>query len=297
MLVCIVIVDVMKLMYVEEHLSCSHYLTDVKSGFSVKQVEEEFEIERDRLEFNYIIFVMEGSISIVCNEHRLQNIQQGQMILLPKSSQVFGKVSAKSSLVIFAFDHVSHLCNKYALQNLESYTMEASYSFKAFPVVPVICQFLDMLKICLEHGLSCTFFHEIKSSEILLLFRAFYSKEELAAFFYPLVGCSMDFKTMVLTNYRDAKTVEELSLLLGYGLSNFKKKFKEEFDESAYQWMLKQKSKHIKYKLSFAEVDFATIIDDYGFSSPAHFNRFCKTQFGKTPSEMREMLRGTIDEL
>ncbi|MGL4327616.1 MAG: helix-turn-helix domain-containing protein [Tannerellaceae bacterium] len=287
----------MSLMYVDEHVSCSHYLTDIRSGFSVKNVVEDVEIKTERLDSNYIIFILEGRVSIACNEHTLQDMKKGEMILLPKSSHVYGKIDAQSSFVIYIFDHISHLCNKYALQNLSSYTMNISYSFKSFPIVREIAQFLDMLKSCLESGLSCTFFHEIKSSEILLLFRAFYSKEDLAHFFYPLVGSSMDFKTSVLTKYRDAKTVEDLSLLLGYGLSNFKKKFKEEFDESAYQWMLKQKSKHIQYKLSFAEVDFASIIEEFGFSSPAHFNRFCKTQYGKTPSELREELRCTIDEL
>lgn len=287
----------MSLMYVDEHVSCSHYMTDIKSGFSVKNIIEDLGIETQRLDSNYIIFVLEGRASIACNEHTFQDMKKGEMILLPKSSHVYGKIDANSSFIIFNFDHISHLCNKYALQNLASYTVNTSYTFKSFPIASEITQFLDLLKLCLESGLSCTFFHEIKSSEILLLFRAFYSKEDLAAFFYPLVGVSIDFKTSVLTKYRDAKTVEDLSLLLGYGLSNFKRKFKEEFGESAYQWMLKQKSKHIQYKLSFPDVDFASIIEEFGFSSPAHFNRFCKTQYGKTPSELRDILRCTIEEL
>ncbi|HAC21257.1 MAG TPA: AraC family transcriptional regulator [Porphyromonadaceae bacterium] len=290
-------VDVMNLLYVDEHVSCSHYLTDIKSGFSLKHIEEAVDIASERLTSNYIIFVLEGSVSIACNENTLQSMTKGEMILLSKSSHVYGKVDAKSKFIVFMFDHISHLCNKYSLQNLSAYTEQMTYTFKPFAIVPPILKFLDMLSDCLEDGLNCTYYHEIKSSEILLLYRAYYAKEELAAFFYPLVGNSIDFKTSVMTKYRDAKTVEELAMLLGYGLSNFKKKFKEEFDESAYQWMLKQKSKHIQYKLSFADVDFASIIDEFGFSSPAHFNRFCKTQYGKTPSELRKTLKCKIDTL
>lgn len=287
----------MNLLYVDEHVSCSHYLTDIKSGFSIKFLEEAVDFSTERLTSNCIIFVLDGSVSIVCNEHPLQSIAKGEMILLAKSSHVYGKVEAKSRFVVFMFDHIFHLCSKYSLQNLSAYTEKVTYTFKPFAIVPPIMRFLDMLSECLGDGLNCTYYHEIKSSEILLLYRAYYTKEELAAFFYPLVGNSIDFKTSVMSTYRDVKTVEELAMQLGYGLSNFKKKFKEEFDESAYQWMLKQKSKHIQYKLSFADVDFASIIDEFGFSSPAHFNRFCKTQYGKTPSELRKTLKCKIDAL
>lgn len=287
----------MNFLYVDEHVSCSNYLTDIKSGFSVKYVDEAMDINSERLASNYIIFVLEGSVSIACNENTLQSMTKGEMILLPKSSHVFGKVEVKSKFMIFMFDHISHLCSKYSLQNLSAYTEQITYSFKPFSIAPIIMSFLNTLSDCLENGLNCTYFHEIKSGEILLLYRAYYSKEELATFFYPLVGNSIDFKTSVMANYRDAKTVEELAMILGYGLSNFKKKFKDEFDESAYQWMLKQKSKHIQYKLSFPDVDLSTIIDEFGFSSPAHFNRFCKKQYGMNPSDLRNELKCTIDDL
>lgn len=290
-------VNVMNLLYVDEHVSCSHYLTDIKSGFSLKCIQESFDIHSERLSSNYIIFVLEGSVSITCNENTLENIQAGQMILLPKSSFVYGKVEEKGKFIVYMFDHIYHLCNKYALQNLSSYTEDMVYTFKPLSIVSEVMMFLNLLSSCLIKGLNCTFYHEIKSNEILLLFRAFYQKDQLAQFFYPLIGSSIDFKTNVLSKYRDAKTVEELADSMGYGLSNFKKKFRDEFEESAYQWMLKQKSKHIQYKLSFADVDFASIIEEFSFSSPAHFNRFCKTQYGKTPSELRRTLNCKIKAL
>lgn len=287
----------MSLFYVEEHVSCSHYLTDIKFGFSVKDIQAKFDIDTERLLSNYIVFILKGSVSIACNENTLQNMQAGEMILLPKSSHVWGKAEEGSKVVVFKFDHIAHLCNKYALQNLLPYTERITYSFKPIPIVTEIDMFLSLLTHCLESGLSCTFYHEIKSSEIMLLFRAYYSKEVLAEFFYPLVGNSIDFKTNILTKYRDAKTVEELADLMGYGLSNFKKKFRDEFEESAYQWMLKQKSKHIKYKLSFPDVEFSDIIDEFGFSSPAHFNSFCKKQYGQNPSELRNKLKCEIEKM
>jgi AraC-like DNA-binding protein len=50
--------------------------------------------------------------------------------------------------------------------------------------------------------------------------------------------------------------------------------------------MLQQKAKHIKFDMLAPEVTLGDIILKYDFNSPTHFTRFCKQQFGCTPSEM-----------
>ncbi len=102
---------------------------------------------------------------------------------------------------------------------------------------------------------------------------------------------SVDFKSFVMANYLKVESVEEFARLGGYNVSTFRKKFKAHFNESAYQWILKQKSKHIKYKISIENVAFKDIMDEYGFATPAHFNEYCKTHFGMTPSQLRESLK------
>ena len=108
----------MNLLYVDEHVSCSHYLTDIKSGFSLKHIEEAVDIASERLTSNYIIFVLEGSVSIACNENTLQSMTKGEMILLSKSSHVYGKVDAKVSLsflclIIYLIYVINILCKIY----------------------------------------------------------------------------------------------------------------------------------------------------------------------------------------
>ncbi|MGL5563564.1 MAG: helix-turn-helix domain-containing protein [Tannerellaceae bacterium] len=284
----------MGLFYKDEHASCLHYMSDRELDFLLRRFPEETSLEFERTSSNVILFVLEGELDIAYNEFLLRKVKKMEMILIPKSSHVYGTAYCNTKVIAFKFAEISHLCNKYSLQNLASQTGNIGYEFKALSIKSSIQKFLDLLSQCLDDGLNCLYYHELKADEILLLYRAYYSKEELADFFYPILGLSIDFRSQVIANYRDARTVEELAMKIGYSTSKFKRKFTEEFDEPVYQWMQKQKAKHVKYKLSFEDVDFTAIIDEFGFSSPAHFSRFCKAQFGATPSEYRKQLLGEI---
>mgnify|MGYP002139751058 CR=1 FL=1 len=64
--------------------------------------------------------------------------------------------------------------------------------------------------------------------------------------------------------------------------------FKEIFDEPIYQWILGKKADRLKERLSGEEVNLKEIIYEFGFSSPAHFTKFCKKWLGMTPTKFIE---------
>ena len=118
-----------------------------------------------------------------------------------------------------------------------------------------------------------------------------YNEQELAILFSSLTEQSSRFKEQILENYLSAKNVGELASLLGYGVTNFRAKFKEQFGVSVYRWLLNRKSQHIIYRITVYGDEFSQIIDDFGFSSPSHFNKFCRSQYGLTPCELRKKLK------
>ena len=59
---------------------------------------------------------------------------------------------------------------------------------------------------------------------------------------------------------------------------------------SPYQWLMMKRVENIKYKLSQTYIPFADIIDEFNFSSPAHFSNFCKRYLGDTPTNIRKVL-------
>ena len=78
-----------------------------------------------------------------------------------------------------------------------------------------------------------------------------------------------------------------------YSLSGFQKRFKKVFGVSAYHWMKDVRSKSIYHQINSTEKSFKEISDEYGFSSPSHFNDFCKVHFGTTPGRIRRKKAAT----
>ncbi|MDR2868431.1 MAG: helix-turn-helix domain-containing protein [Bacteroidales bacterium] len=62
------------------------------------------------------------------------------------------------------------------------------------------------------------------------------------------------------------------------------KKFNNNFGESPYQWIQKQKAKQIYIDIINKKKSLKEITSDYNFSSYQHFVKFCKEYLGFPPT-------------
>lgn len=99
------------------------------------------------------------------------------------------------------------------------------------------------------------------------------------------------FSDFIYSNYRKVRNVQELADLSFYSLSGFEKKFRRTFGISASKWLKQKLSMEILYEITKTSKQFKEISLDLGFSSPSHFNNFCKSLLGKTPREIRKNQR------
>lgn len=166
-----------------------------------------------------------------------------------------------------------------------------NYALQALKIHDLLKDYILLLIRYIQKGVNCYHLHEEKQQELFILLRACYTREEILFFFYPLITHDMDFRQIVLERYLEAKNVKEFARLTGYNISDFRNKFLVNFGEPVYQWMQKRKSNSIKFKLITENTDIATLSDEFGFSSPAHFNKFCKKVFGMPPAKLRKQLR------
>ena len=103
-----------------------------------------------------------------------------------------------------------------------------------------LCRFFELLECYLKGGADRIHFHEIKLKELFWNIRFYYSRQELANFFYMIIGRSQDFKNKVLNNYKSCRTVKELASACDISLSAFKRQFSAEFGEAPAEWIQKQ---------------------------------------------------------
>jgi AraC-like DNA-binding protein len=279
----------MKLLYIEEHLRCKNYVSDFHIGFDYKEVKKGEGFHSDEKYFNNIIFLLEGEAAISCNEFRNQECRGGEMIFVAQDSAIRAKALTDVRYMLLSFDNQFTLCDQLALESLQDFDSRPPV-FNKLEIRSPLLSVLESVVFYLGYKIQCRHLHEIKQKEVFLIFRAFYTKEEMASFLSPMLTTDMDFRAFILQHYQEVKTVEELAGMCKMSVRSFNRKFNSYFNDSPYNWILKQKSRHIKTYLADGKTSFGTIIKEYGFSSPAHFTTYCKKQFGQSPSRLRKQL-------
>jgi AraC-like DNA-binding protein len=277
------------LLYLEEHVSCRHYVADYRCSFNYRDIKFGDKVDFDK-RHNYLVFLHEGEVLVTCNEFTNRRFTTGDIFFIPKSAATEFTATGNSKLMVCVFDTVKNVCDKFSLTSYWTICKTMKYDFRPVSIVPQFDVFLKQLNYYLEQGVKCEHFHELKQQEMFLLFRWFYPREQLALLFYPIIGKSLDFKGYVLENYMRVRNINELVQESRMGRSSFDVMFKAEFGMSPGQWLLKQKAKHIKFAMSTPGVNISDIMIKFEFNSATHLTRFCKQQFGCTPSELMATL-------
>lgn len=244
-----------------------------------------------------LAFIMEGKALVSCNEFIDVPFQAGEMVLWPANSNCCWESLTDTNAIVMESDNEILDCDKTALRRHADLWLNAVPDFKGLPIKPRMEEYLQSLKNYLFDGVTCHHLHKIKQQELSLLLRAYYTPQELLQFFIPTVRRTVEFEAFVMDNYLKTKGVKEFVDLSGMNLSTFNRKFKAHFNESPYQWLIKQKSKHIYYALTATHKTIASIAKEFHFADASHFNRYCKAMFGNSPSKIRAEALQRRDEL
>ncbi|MDR0537031.1 MAG: AraC family transcriptional regulator [Tannerellaceae bacterium] len=268
-----------------------------QAGFRYFATDENTQINFQNNNHHHLVFILEGLATANCNEFKEQAVQSKEFIFLPKLSNSFLMTTTPCKVVVFSFTNLKSTNEKQAFQSYWRLFPNVNYSFEPLPFRSPLIEFFDLVLLYLGKNINCTYLHELKHQELFLILHFQYPKEELARFFYPIIGKSFDFRSMVMDNYLKIRHIDELARMSGMGRTNFDNKFKEEFGSSPHQWILKQKGKLIKQCLMEPNMTFSDIMRKFGLNSATHFTRFCKQQFGCTPTELaRQMKREALEK-
>ncbi|MDR1671157.1 MAG: AraC family transcriptional regulator [Alistipes sp.] len=276
------------ILYIGEHTSCRHYVSDYRCCFRYLEFDEGDTREFENVNFNYLGFILEGQQLLDCNEFKERLFNAGDMVFVPKMAKFVGRALKKGRMLICMFDVPQNICNKFNLQSYWPICKEIDYDFRPVGMSPQMAKFIDSLVYFLQQGISCEHFHEMKQQEMLLILRWFYTREQIAELFYPIIGCSLDFKALILENYNKVANVSELASLSHMSRSSFDEAFKKEFGIPAGKWLLQRKAQDVLYHMSRPGATLSDIMIQFDFSSPSHMTRFCKQHFGRTPSEIMQ---------
>ena len=278
----------MELCHVEEHTSCFRYSTHDPSVEIIElKAKENIQTESDS---NQIIFIIKGSLVLTCRKIQDKKLETGESILIPLHNPCLITAMEDVSILIMRLNFSITFCDRLPLELF----LETQGKIKKDAIIGTLkpnerlTTFAHKMQEYIEDGLKCTFFFDIKIHEFLFLIRAYYDKQVVFDFFKPIYSTDFIFSNNIYKNLDTVKTVKEMANTLNYSLSGFEKKFKRVFNISPYQWMQEQKAKKIYHEIHCSKKTFTEMAFEFDFSSPAHFNVFCKLFFGSTPGELRK---------
>ena len=277
-----------KLFYIEEHRSCRNYLNQVESGFKYIELEQEIFIQKECACWNYLLIFLDGKFIISQDQFKKRMFSAGTMVLLPKMSTFSGWGSCDSKLVALSFDTPPGSCDMFVLQSLAGICETIKYDFQATEIRYPLAPYLEVLTYYLKNGMSCGHLHELMEKELFFLIRGFYTKEEIAGLFYPIIGQDFCFKKMIMENYQKADSIETLISISNMGRSSFFTKFKNVFGMTAKRWIVKQRNRQILDEAMHPGATVKELMAKFMFDSQAHFTHYCKQHFGCTPKQLIE---------
>lgn len=279
----------MSLFYKEEHTTCYNYRLPSSANFNILRFAETDIPQTLNVDRSVLIFLLSGEALVTCGNYRDRLHREGEVMLLPRNSCCFVKVRRECVIISCSFVQNIDFCNQFSFHKLAEFIPEGFvYDFNLLPIRERIGEFLALLKNCLDDKLSCLHFHELMERELFIFFRAYYTKEELAAFFYPLIGKDVDFKDFVLGNYLHIPNIQEFASQSNMSLTTFKRRFQDAFGQSAHKWIMERKAEWVYKDILLTDKPFPEIGQEYGFQSATYFSEFCKKHFGKSPQELRE---------
>lgn len=234
---------------------------------------------------NCVAFLLEGEIWMNSDEYPDAIIGENQFVLQAIGSDVEFKVLKNSIVILYEFDDLTSVCD-------ERFKKLADLPEPPTHHIPMdMCQpmrlFIESMNIYIESDMICRDFIEAKRKEFIFILVSYYPLKILKIFYHPVLAYENSFRYFVKQNYLHVKTVEEFAQLGNYSVASFRRIFKNVFNESAYQWMIKQKSANIRYELQNKKLSISEIAYKYGFEDLSHFSHFCKSCFGKSPRAIR----------
>lgn len=272
--------------YIEEHHQCVSFRDENRSVFVFKEYAKGENLKEHSVRSNLVILLIEGKCRISSKEFKDLPFKAGEMIAIPEYFPYEISVKEDCKLLFLHFDAPACNCSKLILNSYKRLIDDETFEVCPTAINTPLNEFIDLLEYYLSAGASCAHLYEIKKEEFFLILRLFYTKEELASFFYPILKYTSTFRRFVLDNYKKVNSVAEMIDASNMSKTVFYEKFKKTFGVSAKQWLLARQKQQILNMATDPEVSAKDIMVSFNFSSLEHLNSFCKRQFGLTPKEL-----------
>lgn len=236
-----------KLLYIEEHQGCNHYIKENNVGFKRVSLTKDESMRISLGKEFVVMFVTKGSLKVRHGAEKIQKVATKEICLLSNFRDYQLKASSDTEMTCLYFDRPHSRCDLLSFEKMIKQVDKTDGRLaRVLSMKKPVNDFVVQMQYYIDNKMFCRHLHDIKESEFIFLMRSFYSKEEIRQFFAPVVIALNDFNNLVRANYLKAKNVNELAGMCFMTPKTFTRRFKDEFGDTPKQWMIREKSKYNK---------------------------------------------------
>lgn len=235
-----------------------------------------------------LLFIMEGTLFVSTPGEPEVEVADGSGILLIPGMEYSIRIPEELLLIIFRLDSGISIKEYFLVNEKQLQAVTEEKTIRTLSVNERLSSFLVSLREDCRKNIFDPLFIEIKTKELLFIFRNYYGREEMIRFLYPLLNESYSFTSFVYNNYHKVRSVQEFANLANQSVSAFCDKFKSIFGVTVYRWMMDKKNQAILYDLRTTTKLIKQIAEEQGFSSSPQFCDYCKKHFGKSANKIRQ---------
>lgn len=228
---------------------------------------------------------------VVVDENNVIFLSPYTLFLAGRNSLIDLEVPEGGSAIALLFDYVGKYCDQKICAFLETKESVFVNSTSILPMDDGIKGYFTTMDTSLSGLFEEIPFREIKYKEFFYILCNLLKVSDFAEFLHPAMSWyDPVFRRKVMDNYQKSYRVKTLAADCGYSEKEFVEKFKEEFGILPCKWINDQVHQAIVKKLSNPCSCFKEIANDLQMSSVQSFSRFCKKNFGITPTQLRQQL-------
>lgn len=264
-------------------VECLAHYKNTKTSFLKEGYSFDYEAENHSL-----AFLLSGSVRIKVDHDNTVVIDRPTMFLLPKDKHYDWLTLAPTRLLCFPLISEKLSLSLLTLTKNQIDDKIVGDSLPSFLINEQCCTLITYFAESISFSLLNETYYELKLAELMYLIKLQFSEEERIRFFSPIIDDVFLFSDFIMTNYKHVNNIKELAELSYYSQSGFDKKFKRIFKTSPSLWLKEKKKIGISGDLYYSNKSLKEISLEYGFCSPTHFSKYCKSVFGATPGELRK---------
>ena len=271
--------------------TCHSYTVEPEAGFSLIKLKEGEKLVVERGDFNSLLFLTTGNFEINSEERNDYVVREGHFVFCFRAFQYEITALSDVEIVKAHFITAGATCDMIPFNSIVGKIKKISYKFTQVAMNEPMNILLQSVKLYLDNSMKCNHLQRAKIQEMFIIFKFFYTPQIQLRTFYNLFDRNQSFVSLVRNNAPRVKTVEELADICGFSVQHFNNMFKQEFNDTPYSWMQKQRIQEIERLLTDTNVPLKSIIKMYSFTNHGHFALFCRKYLHKTPLKIRKEAR------